>query len=68
MIENAEEYGPEWAGEKDKRITPIGRILRKTYLDEVPQMFNVLKNEMSIVGPRPERPHFVEMLKKDGIL
>lgn len=64
MIQNAEEYGPEWAGEKDPRITAIGRILRKVYLDEVPQMFNVLKNEMSIVGPRPERPHFVEMLKK----
>ncbi len=65
MIENAEEYGPEWAGEKDPRITPIGRILRKVYLDEVPQMINVLKNEMSIVGPRPERPHFVEMLKQE---
>jgi lipopolysaccharide/colanic/teichoic acid biosynthesis glycosyltransferase len=65
MIQNAEEYGPEWAGEKDPRITPIGRLIRKVYLDEVPQMFNVLKNEMSIVGPRPERPHFVEMLKKE---
>jgi exopolysaccharide biosynthesis polyprenyl glycosylphosphotransferase len=65
MIQNAEEYGPEWSGEKDPRITKIGRLLRKVYLDEVPQMVNVLKNEMSIVGPRPERPHFVEMLKKE---
>lgn len=65
MIENAEEYGPEWAGEEDPRITKIGRILRKTYLDEVPQMLNVLKNEMSLVGPRPERPHFVELLSKE---
>jgi exopolysaccharide biosynthesis polyprenyl glycosylphosphotransferase len=65
MIENAEEYGPEWAGERDPRITFIGRFMRKIYLDEVPQMFNVLKNEMSLVGPRPERPHFVEMLSKE---
>ncbi len=65
MIQKAEEYGPEWAGEKDPRITTVGRILRKVYLDEMPQMINVLKNEMSIVGPRPERPHFVELLKKE---
>ena len=65
MFENAEEYGPKWAGEKDPRITGIGKILRKTYFDELPQMFNVLKNEMSLVGPRPERPHFVEILKKE---
>lgn len=65
MIKNAEEYGPEWAGNKDPRITIVGRLLRKTYLDEVPQMINVLRNEMSLVGPRPERPHFVEMLQKE---
>lgn len=65
MIENAEEYGPEWAGDKDQRITRIGRIIRRTYLDEVPQMINVLKNDMSLVGPRPERPYFVQQLKKD---
>ena len=65
MFENAEEYGPEWAGEKDPRITGFGKVLRKTYFDELPQMFNVLKNEMSLVGPRPERPHFVEILKKE---
>lgn len=65
MIENAEEYGPEWAGERDPRITWIGRVIRKLYIDEIPQMINILKNEMSLVGPRPERLHFVEKLKKE---
>jgi exopolysaccharide biosynthesis polyprenyl glycosylphosphotransferase len=65
MINDAEEYGPEWAGEKDLRITTIGRLIRKIYIDEVPQMINVLKNEMSLVGPRPERPYFVEKLKNE---
>jgi len=65
MVKDAEEYGPEWAGEKDPRITGIGRIIRKVYMDEFPQLLNVLKNEMSIVGPRPERPYFVEMLSKE---
>lgn len=65
MVKDAEEYGPEWAGEKDPRITGIGRIIRKLYIDEIPQLINVLKNEMSVVGPRPERPHFVELLKKE---
>jgi len=65
MRSEAEEYGPEWAGEQDPRITFIGRIIRKVYIDEIPQMINVLKNEMSLVGPRPERPHFVEILKKE---
>lgn len=65
MVENAEEYGPEWSGEDDPRITAIGRILRKMYIDEIPQVINVLKNEMSIVGPRPERPFFVDKLKSE---
>ena len=65
MTPEAEEYGPEWSGESDPRITRIGRILRKTYIDEIPQMINVLKNEMSLIGPRPERPYFVEQLKKE---
>lgn len=65
MTPEAEEYGPEWSGENDPRITGLGKILRKTYIDEIPQMINVLKNEMSLIGPRPERPYFVEQLKKE---
>lgn len=65
MVHNAEEYGPEWSGEDDPRITGIGKILRKMYIDEIPQLINVLKNEMSIVGPRPERPFFVSKLKNE---
>ena len=65
MVMDAEEYGPEWAGENDPRITGIGKLIRKIYLDEIPQLINVLKNEMSIVGPRPERPFFVEKLSRE---
>jgi len=65
MIEDAEKYtGPVWATEDDPRITKVGRVLRKLRLDEVPQFFNVLKGEMSLVGPRPERPYFVAQLMK----
>lgn len=64
MVVNAEALsGPVWAGKRDPRITPIGRILRKSRLDEIPQFWNVLKGEMSIVGPRPERPHFTSRLQ-----
>ncbi len=56
--------GPVWASVRDYRVTRIGRWLRLTRLDEIPQFFNVLKGEMSFVGPRPERPFFVEQLKK----
>jgi exopolysaccharide biosynthesis polyprenyl glycosylphosphotransferase len=66
MFQDAEKHsGPAWATEKDPRITPVGRFIRKTRLDEIPQFFNVLKGEMSLVGPRPERPYFVEQLKKE---
>ena len=56
--------GAVWAARKDKRITFIGKILRQTHIDELPQLYNVLRGEMDIVGPRPERPEFVTELEK----
>ena len=64
MIPGAEKNGVQWAEENDKRITSIGKILRKTRLDELPQLWNILKGEMSFVGPRPERPEFIKNLEK----
>jgi Undecaprenyl-phosphate glucose phosphotransferase len=65
MIVDAEnETGSVWAKEDDPRRTPLGKILRKTSLDELPQLWNVLKGEMSLVGPRPERPELIERFKE----
>jgi exopolysaccharide biosynthesis polyprenyl glycosylphosphotransferase len=63
MFLDAEKHtGPVWSRKDDPRVTRVGRILRKLRIDEIPQFYNVLKGEMSLVGPRPERPYFVDML------
>ncbi len=57
--------GAVWAHRNDRRVTPLGRVLRRVHLDEFPQLFNVLKGEMCLIGPRPERPEFVRVLTKE---
>lgn len=63
MYMDAEKYGPQWAERIDWRCTRVGRILRKTRLDELPQIWNILRGEMSIVGPRPERAYFYDQFE-----
>ena len=66
MIRNAESRtGPVWADSEDQRITKVGRVLRKTHMDEIPQFINVIKGEMSLVGPRPERPFLAEQITSE---
>jgi lipopolysaccharide/colanic/teichoic acid biosynthesis glycosyltransferase len=65
MVVDAEQDGiPRWAEKNDTRITRVGSLLRKFRLDEIPQLYNILKGDMSFVGPRPERPEFVQRLVK----
>lgn len=64
MIKNAEKDGAKWAKKNDVRITPFGKLMRNTRLDEIPQFYNILKGDMSLIGPRPERPHFVRELSQ----
>lgn len=65
MREDAEKDGARWAVADDDRITRVGRLIRRTRIDEIPQAINILRGEMSFVGPRPERPEFVRLLEKE---
>ena len=64
MCQDAERDGAVWASKNDSRVTRVGKFLRNSRIDEIPQLINVLKGDMSFIGPRPERPEFVEDLKK----
>lgn len=65
MRTDAEKFGAQWAEKDDPRITKVGKFIRKTRIDEIPQLFNILKGDMSIIGPRPERPLFTEEFNQE---
>ena len=64
-VQDPKKEAKEWTTKNDVRVTPVGRVIRKTSLDELPQFWNVLKGDMSLIGPRPERPLFVEKFKEE---
>ena len=64
-VQDPKKEAKEWTTKNDARVTPVGRVIRKTSLDELPQFWNVLKGDMSLIGPRPERPLFVEKFKEE---
>ena len=65
MCVNAEQNGPQWARTEDPRCTKVGKVIRRWHIDELPQLWNVIKGEMSIVGPRPEREHFYQVFEQE---
>ena len=65
IMQDEEKEKAEWSTRNDPRITPVGKLIRRTSRDELPQLFNVLKGEMSLVGPRPERPQFVQKFRDE---
>lgn len=65
MRTDAEKFGAQWAEKDDPRITKVGKFIRKTRIDEIPQLFNILKGDMGIIGPRPERPMFTVQFDKE---
>ncbi|WP_052186810.1 sugar transferase [Thermoactinomyces sp. Gus2-1] len=65
MRTDAEKNGPQWAAKNDPRVTRVGKFIRKTRIDELPQLINILRGDMSLIGPRPERPVFTEKFDKE---
>ncbi|MGA9173231.1 MAG: sugar transferase [Thermoactinomyces sp.] len=65
MRTDAEKNGPQWAAKNDPRVTRVGKFIRKTRIDEIPQLINILRGDMSLIGPRPERPVFTEQFAKE---
>lgn len=65
MYVDAEKNGPQWARTEDPRVTKVGKVIRRWHIDELPQLINVIKGDMSIVGPRPEREHFYRIFEQD---